>query len=121
MAKKSGWTDVLKSQVEVVASRINAFEKEADRLASDLAKRGQAQIKELEKLMAKVEGSPWADPAELAQKAKVLGGELASHFEELQGKMAHFAGVATRDQVQDLARRKGAKVEDLQRLLAPNL
>lgn len=103
-AKKHGVSEFLRSQVDVVAARISDFQKDADRLASELSRRGHAQIQELEQLVQRFEKGPWSDrSADLAGKAKELGGELASHFEELQGKVVNFVGVATRDQVSQLA------------------
>jgi ABC-type transporter Mla subunit MlaD len=103
--KKNGFADFLRGQADVIQSRIHDFQKEADKLASELSSRGQAQIKELEKLVAKLESAEWVDRSqELAERAKVFGGELAGHLEEFQGKLANFVGVATRDQVSDLAK-----------------
>lgn len=104
-AKKNGIAEFLKAQVEVVQGRIGEFQKEADKLAAELSARGQAQLKDLERLVHKIEASPWADrSADLASRAKVLGEDFASHFDELQHKVVNFVGVATRDQVSELAR-----------------
>jgi predicted transcriptional regulator len=103
--KKNGFSEFLRTQVEVVQGRITEFQKEADKLASELSSRGQQQIKELEKLVQKLDGLPIADrSAEIADKAKHLGEEFVSHFDDLQGKIVNFVGVATRDQVAELAR-----------------
>jgi predicted site-specific integrase-resolvase len=103
--KKNGFSEFLKSQVEVVQGRIGEFQKEADKLATELSSRGQHQIKELEKLVQKLESLPIADrSAEIADRAKHFGEEFINHFDDFQGKIVSFVGVATRDQVSDLAK-----------------
>ena len=104
-AKKQGFAEFLRSQVDVVQGRITDFQKEADKLAAELSTRGQHQIKELEKLVTKLEALPLAErSAEFADRAKAFGEDFVNHFDDFQGKLISFVGVATRDQVSDLAR-----------------
>lgn len=104
-AKKSGLSEFLRAQAQVVQGRITEFQKEADKLAAELSTRGQHQLKELEKLIQKLEGLPIGErSAEIAERAKAFGEDFASHFEEFQGKLIGFVGVATRDQVAELAK-----------------
>ena len=104
-SKKGTFSEFLKSQVELVQSRIGEFQREADKFAAELSSRGQAQLKEMEKLVQKLDTSPLADrSAEIVDRAKVFGGEFIHHFEDLHGKLADFVGVATHEQVSEIAK-----------------
>ncbi len=116
-SKKSPLGDMVREQVQLVQSRLSDFQKEAEKTLKDLAVRGRESRKELDKLLSRLEKSGWVErPGELAGKAKDFGAELASHLDDLQSKAVQFVGVASRDQVETLAKeikRLAAKVETL--------
>ncbi|MHB1844152.1 MAG: hypothetical protein ACYCWW_04875 [Deltaproteobacteria bacterium] len=109
-AKKNEWG-------HFVQSHLHDLQKDAERVFGEIAARGRDSRKELDRLIARIEKAGWAEkPAELADKAKELGAELAGHLDDLQTKAIRFAGVASRDQVEALTKeisKLGAKVENL--------
>ncbi|MHB8418041.1 MAG: hypothetical protein ACYDCL_08185 [Myxococcales bacterium] len=116
-SKKNPLGGIVREQVQFVQARLSDFQKEAEKTLKDLADRGRESRKELDKLIARLEKSGWAErPGELAGKAKDFGVELASHLDELQSKAIQFVGVASREQVNNLSReikRLASKIEHI--------
>jgi DNA-binding MarR family transcriptional regulator len=116
-SKKNPLGEMVREQVQFVQTRLSDFQKEAEKTLKDLAERGRESRKELDRLLARLEKKGWVErQGELAGKAKDFGVELASHLDELQTKAIQFVGVASRDQVESLAReikRLASKVESL--------
>ncbi len=116
-AKKNEWGHFVREQLEGVQGRVHDLQKDAEKVFGEIAARGRESRKELDRLVAKIEKAGWAEkPAEIADKAKLLGAEIADQIDELQGKAIRMVGVASRGQVDALAKeisRLGAKIESL--------
>ncbi len=116
--KKAALTNRFREQIQAAQARLHDFQKDAEKAFDELAGRGREARKELDKLLDRIEKKGWVDRAELAGKAKDLGGEITAHLDELQAKAIQFVGVASRAQVEDLAhelKRLATKVEGLTR------
>lgn len=115
--KGTALTGFVREQVQAVQGHLQEFQKEAEKMIDELAEKGREPLKELDRLVARLEKSGWAEkPGELAGKAMDFGAELASHLEELQTKAVKFVGVASQTEVELLAkemRKLAAKVEAL--------
>jgi DNA-binding MarR family transcriptional regulator len=116
-SKKTPLGEIVREQVQFVQSRLSDFQKDAEKALKELAEKGRESRKEIDRLLSRLEKKGWAErPGELAGKAKDFGTELASHLDELQSKAIEFVGVASRDQVETLAReikKLATKVETL--------
>ncbi len=114
--KKTQLGDIVREQVHAAQVRLHDFQREAEKTLGELAGRGREARKELDKLVARLEKRGWVDREDLAERARDLGGEIAGHLDEIQDKAIKFVGVASRAQVDSLAReikRLASKVESL--------
>lgn len=115
--KATPFKGFVREQVQAVQKNLSEFQKEAEKMIEELAIKGREPLKELDRLVARLEKSGWAEkPVELAGKAKDFGTELVSHLDGLQDSVIQFVGVASRDQVESLTkeiRKLAVKVEGL--------
>lgn len=98
--------------LERAQARLSTIEEEAQKMVRDVVERSVASRKEIASLIARVNAAEVLENPKVKQwqgKAKHVGDELQHHLEDLRGRVMDFAGVASREQVADLAK-------DLERL-----
>ncbi len=123
MADKSAMKvpEFLREPLEAAQLRLVEFEEEAQRVFKDLMQKGRASRKEVTQLVQRLSKQDWRMDElkgqvtklrehglerahELAGRAESFRSEALEKLEELQGKAVAFLGVATREQVEELAR-----------------
>ncbi len=97
----------MKEGIEAAQARLATLEKEAQKVVSELVSKGKASRKDVEELVARF------NPEELLEvevvkdiqgKAKHLASDLSHRIEEVREKVVTFAGVASREQVEDISK-----------------
>lgn len=113
--------EFLKEPIEAAQARIGVLEGEAQRVLKDLMVRGRASRKDIEQIVHKLSRQDWTFPevkqrleklreqgveraAEWRGKAESFRAETLERMVELQGRAVAFLGVATREQVEELAK-----------------
>jgi hypothetical protein len=114
-------SDFLREPIEAAQARIGLLEEEAQRVIKDLMVRGRASKKDIEHIVHKLSKQDWTFPemkqrleklrgqgaeraAEWRGKAESFRAETLERMVELQGRAVAFLGVATREQVEELAK-----------------
>jgi hypothetical protein len=133
--RASKMADFLKEPIEAAQARIGVLEEEAQRVIKDLMVRGRASRKDIEHIVHKLSKQDWTFPemkqrleklrdqgaeraAEWRGKAESFRAETLERMVELQGRAVAFLGVATREQVEELAKeleRLGRRLERSER------
>ena len=113
--------EFLREPIEAAQARIGLLEEEAQRVIKDLMVRGRASKKDIEHIVHKLSKQDWTFPemkqrleklrgqgaeraAEWRGKAESFRAETLERMVELQGRAVAFLGVATREQVEELAK-----------------
>lgn len=105
-------SEKVRESIEEAHARLTSFEDEAQKVVADLLRKGRASRKEFKTLIHRLntheilEASPMKD---LSGRAKHVREDLSHRLEVLVERAIAFSGVASREQVEDLAR-------DLERL-----
>ena len=127
--------EFLREPIEAAQARIGVLEEEAQRVIKDLMLRGRASRKDIEHIVHKLSKQDWTFPemkqrleklrdqdaeraAEWRGKAESFRAETLERMVELQGRAVAFLGVATREQVEELAQeleRLGRRLERSER------
>lgn len=112
MATTNGRTSgFVKESIEQAQSRLEAFEKEAEKVLAELRARSKTSRKELSALLEKFQGGELFESArttekkvekQLRKRANELSGEVTERLANVQETVLRFAGVASREQVEDL-------------------
>ncbi len=119
--RASKMADFLKEPIEAAQARIGVLEEEAQRVIKDLMVRGRASRKDIEHIVHKLSKQDWTFPemkqrleklrdqgaeraAEWRGKAESFRAETLERMVDLQGRAVAFLGVATREQVEELAK-----------------
>ncbi len=131
-AKKSGKAtervqDFVKAQLEEARTRLMSFEEDAEAALKGVLARGQAQRKELEGLIEKMNsgdlkllGTP--DLKDLGKRASQAGAEVRKRLDELQSRVVEATGAATVAQLKELGKevsRLTKRVETLSKTKKP--
>jgi polyhydroxyalkanoate synthesis regulator phasin len=113
-------SDKLKESLEQAQSRLASFEEEAQRVLIDLVAKGRATRKEVAALIARINAPELleADYVKgISGKAKNVGEDMSRRVEDVRQRMITLAGVASREQVDDLTRDLEKLSRKLDRLL----
>lgn len=119
--RASKMADFLREPIEAAQARIGLLEEEAQRVIKDLMVRGRASKKDIEHIVHRLSKQDWTFPemkqrleklrgqgaeraAEWRGKAESFRAETLERMVELQGRAVAFLGVATREQVEELAK-----------------
>ena len=113
--------DFLREPIEAAQARIGLIEEEAQRVIKDLMVRGRVSKKDIEHIVHRLSKQDWTFPemkqrleklrdqgaeraAEWRGKAESFRAETLERMVDLQGRAVAFLGVATREQVEELAK-----------------
>jgi len=111
-------TGFVKESLEQAQVRLEAFEKEAQKVLEDLRARSKSSRKELTSLLEKFQAGELFESARSTEKkmerqvraqANRLSEELADRLAAVQNAILSFVGVASREQVEEL-------VQDLEKI-----
>ncbi len=128
--------EFLREPFEAAQARLEAFEDEAQRVFKDLMNKGKASRKDFSELVQRLQKQDWHLPelkdrleklretgVERAQewrdRADTIRAEAMERLVELQSKAVNFLGVATREQVEELAREIDRLVKRMERESKP--
>lgn len=102
---------VIRENVELAQKRLTAFEKDATKLAKQLIAKGRTAQKEISKdlgdLRKRLQAGTLFEDARLRKfrgRAQNVRKEIVKRLAELQGLVLNFVGLASRDEVSELAR-----------------
>jgi DNA-binding ferritin-like protein (Dps family) len=110
----------VKESLEQAQVRLEALEKEASKVLEEVKERSKSSRKEVTDLLTKIQGAELFETAldkekelekEFKARAEKLSGNLAKRFNDVQEALYRFAGVASREQLDDVV----AELEKLSR------
>ena len=100
------FADRFRESLEQAQARLTSLEEEAQKMVQDVLVRSKATRREMASLIAKVNATEIFDPKTVKQwqgKAKHVSADIAHRVEDLRSRAIAFAGVASREQVDELA------------------
>jgi polyhydroxyalkanoate synthesis regulator phasin len=112
---------MLKEGLEQAQARLATLEDEAQKVVHDLLGRSQTSRKEVAALLRRVNAQEFLDKdyvKEISGKAKHVGEDVAHRLEELRERAIAVAGVASREQVDELQRDLDRLSRKLDKLLS---
>ena len=101
----------VKDSLEQAQARLEAIEKEAEKVLAELKARSKSSRKELSQLVEKFQAGDLFVTArtkekrvqkQLRKRANALSGEISDRLAEVQDTVLRFVGVASREQVEEL-------------------
>lgn len=96
-----------RESLEQAQTRLNNLEEEAQKVLVEVLERSKASRKEMANLLARFNGGELFDKQTMKEwqgRAKHVSADLAHRFEDLRSRAIAYAGVASKDQVEDLAK-----------------
>ena len=97
------FAEKMRESLEQAQERLSGIEDEAQKVIQEIIERSKTSRKEMAKMMARLN----PDKATVKQwqgKAKNVSADLVHRFEELRSRAITYAGVASRSQVDALAK-----------------
>jgi hypothetical protein len=101
------FADKMRESLEQAQERLSGIEDEAQKVFQEIIDRSKTSRKEMASLMSKINGGELFDKATVKQwqgKAKHVSADLVHRFEELRTRAITYAGVASKTQVDELAK-----------------
>lgn len=114
------FADRFKDSLEQAQARLTTLEEEAQKMLQDVLDRSKASRKEMTVLINRLNAGEIFDQKTVKEwqgKAKHVSADLAHRFEDIRSKAIQAAGVASRDQVDDLAKDLDKLSRKIDRLL----
>ncbi|MGC4115340.1 MAG: hypothetical protein QM765_12190 [Myxococcales bacterium] len=109
-----------KDSLEQAQSRLTTLEEEAQRMFQEVIDRSKASRKEMTTIINRLNAGEIFDKKTVKQwegKARHVSADIAHRFEDLRSRAIQYAGVASRDQVDELARDLDKLSRKIDRLL----
>jgi hypothetical protein len=97
----------MRESLEQAQARLIGIEDEAQRVFKEIIDRSKTSRKEMASMMAKLNGGELFDKKTVKQwqgKARHVSADFIHRFEDLRSRAITYAGVASRDQVDELAK-----------------
>jgi polyhydroxyalkanoate synthesis regulator phasin len=111
-------TGKLKESLEQAQTRLTALEDETERVLKDLMERGKATQKEIKAALQKVNAQELLEKS--SGRAKHVSEDVTRRIEDVRQRAIQVVGVATRDQVKELAEDLDKLSRKLDKLLEQN-
>jgi predicted transcriptional regulator len=114
-------TERFRESLEQAQSRLTNIEEEAQKMVQDVLDRSRASRKEVSNILARLNSGELIDPKTVKEwqgKAKHVSADLAHRFDELRSRAIAYAGVASREQVEEVARDLDKLSRKIDRLLS---
>jgi polyhydroxyalkanoate synthesis regulator phasin len=95
-----------RKSLELAQTRLVKVEDEAHKMVEDVVKRSKAPRQEVAAIVARINAGELFDPKTIKQwqgKARHVSDDLAHKVADLRSRAIAYAGVASRDQVEELA------------------
>jgi len=105
--QETKFAERFKDSLEQAQSRLTSLEEEAQKVFLEILDRSKASRKEMTAIISKLNGGELFDKATVKEwqgKAKHVSDDLVHRFDDLRSRAIAYAGVASRDQVNDLAK-----------------
>ncbi|HEY3447056.1 MAG TPA: hypothetical protein VGK67_11860 [Myxococcales bacterium] len=112
--------DRFKDSLEQAQARLTTLEEEAQKVFQEVLDRSKASRKEMSTIINRLNSGEIFDKKTVKQwegKARHVSADLAHRFEDLRSRAIQYAGVASRDQVDELARDLDKLSRKIDRLL----
>jgi polyhydroxyalkanoate synthesis regulator phasin len=112
---------MLKESLEQAQARLTTWEEGAQKVVHDLIDKGQASRKEVAGLLRKVGAQDLLEGdylREISGRARHVGADVAARLEEVRERAIAVAGVASREQVDELQKDLDRLSRKLDKLLA---
>lgn len=96
-----------KDSLEQAQARLTTLEEEAQKMFQEVLDRSKASRKEMSTIINRLNTGEIFDKKTVKQwegKARHVSADIAHRFEDLRSRAIQYAGVASRDQVDELAR-----------------
>ena len=96
-----------RDSLEQAQARLSNLEDEAQKVFQEIVDRSKASRKEMTALIAKINAGELFDKHTVKEwqgKAKHVSADIAHRFEELRSRAIAYAGVASREQVDEFAK-----------------
>jgi hypothetical protein len=113
--------DKFKDGLEQAQARLTELEEEAQKVFQEVLDRSKSSRKEMSAIIGRLNAGELIDRKTMKQwegKARHVSADLAHRFEDLRSRAIQYAGVASRDQVDDLASDLDKLSRKIDRLLA---
>ncbi|MBI5546368.1 MAG: hypothetical protein HY901_20975 [Deltaproteobacteria bacterium] len=105
--QQNKFAERFRDSLEQAQARLTNLEEEAQKVVQEMLERSKASRKEMANLISKLNSGEFLDRETVKEwqgKARHVSADLAHRFEDLRSRAIAYAGVASRDQVDDLAR-----------------
>ncbi len=114
------FADRFRDSLEQAQARLANLEEEAQKMFQEVLDRSKASRKEMSVIINRLNAGELFDKKTVKQwegKARHVTNDLAHRFEDLRSRAIQYAGVASRDQVDELARDLDKLSRKIDRLL----